>query len=501
MTMCVRWPRLLNPSQLSQIIRQQKNPLKALELFREARTRYPNYRHNGPVYAAMISILGNSGRTAEMKQVISEMREDSCQCQDSVFAAAIKTYWKAGSLEEAVSLFSSLPEFNCVQWTQSFNTLLEIMVTESKLEDAYRLFLDHSCGWELKSRTRCLNILMDALCQINRSDLALIIFQEMSLQCCNPDRESYRILMKGTCRDKNLNEATHLLYSMFWRISQKGGGEDVSVYQILLDALCDNGEIDEALNILGKVLRKGLKAPKKYCKHLDLNGCYRGGSADISRVKTLINGALIRGGIPSTGSYKAMAIDLYSEGNIDEGNKVLEEMQDSGFKPLALMYEAKVSSLCREGRVDDAIAVIEIEIPEKNCILSVNVYNAIIKALCDERRSTLALKYLEKMYRQVGCVPNHETYAVLVNGLCHEGKFSEASLKLEEMLSKSYWPVDGTYDKVIQGLCLMGRSYKAVLWLEEMISQAKIPEILTWDSLVSSFCAESVPTNFLFHQG
>ncbi|KAL6126334.1 hypothetical protein ACLB2K_074385 [Fragaria x ananassa] len=141
--MSIRWPRLLSPTNLSQIIRMQKNPLTALKIFSEAQFKYPNYRHNGPVYATMIGILGSSGRITEMKEVINQMKSDSCECKDSVFVTAIKTYARAGQLDEAVSLFKNLSQFNCVNWTQSFNTLVEIMVEESRLEDACRLFVEH----------------------------------------------------------------------------------------------------------------------------------------------------------------------------------------------------------------------------------------------------------------------------------------------------------------------------------------------------------------------
>ncbi|KAL3517035.1 hypothetical protein ACH5RR_023937 [Cinchona calisaya] len=492
--MTIRWPRLLTPTQLSQIIRSQKNHLKALEIFREAKCRYPSYRHNGPVYNTIISILGNSGRIAEMKEVICQMRDDSCECQDSVLAGAIKTYAKAGLLDEAISLFRSLPQFNCVNWTVSFNTLLEIMVKESKLETAHLLFLENISGWEVKSRIQSLNLVIHALCRINRSDLALNVFQEMYYQCCIPDRETYRILMRGLCEDGRLNEATHLLYSMFWRISQKGSSGDVAIYRILLDTLCDNGEVEEAVNILGKVLRKGLKAPKRQRKQLDLSECYFGGRADISRIKILINEALVGGGVPNTDSYRTMAVDLYTEGKINEGDKVLSNMQEKGFRPSSSVFEAKVAALFRDGRVDDAVAVLETEMFEKNCIPTISLYNAVIKGLCVRQKSMLAVRYLEKMSRQIGCVPDHETYTLLVDGLCHDGKYIEASQIVEEMSANSFRPRDETYNKLIQGLCLTGSCYKAIMWLEEMISEAKLPELCTWDSLVSSVCSEYVCT-------
>ncbi|KAL6124027.1 hypothetical protein ACLB2K_076543 [Fragaria x ananassa] len=475
--MSIRWPRLLSPTNLSQIIRMQKNPLTALKIFSEAQSKYPNYRHNGPVYATVIGILGSSGRITEMKEVINQMKSDSCECKDSVFVTAIKTYARAGQLDEA---------FNCVNWTQSFNTLVEIMVEESRLEDACRLFVEHCCGWEVSSRVRSLNLLMLALCQKGRSDIALHVFQEMDYQSCNPDRESYRILMRGLCEDRRLNEATHLLYSMFWRISQKGCAEDIVIYRTLLDALCDNGKVEEAVEMLGKILRKGLKAPKKFRLQLDLSRYNYG--EDTEGIKRLINAALVRGGNPSLASYSAMAIDLYNENKINEADAVLNEMHDRGFRPTSIVYGAKAAALCRERKVVEAVEMIEKEMVWANCVPTVKMFSIVVKGLCHEKQSVLAFEFLKKMEKQVGCVADKETYGVLVYGLCCESRFLEASQVLQEMLIRSRLPCAETYSKVIRGLCSVGRQYDAVMWLEEMISQAILPEYTVWNSLVTSVC-------------
>ena len=110
--MAIRWPRILTPTDLSQIIRKQKNPLTALQLFNEAQSMYPNYRHNGPVYATMIGILGKSGRISAMKELIDQMKNDSCECKDSFFVSVIRTYASAGLYNEAFSLFKNIPKFN-----------------------------------------------------------------------------------------------------------------------------------------------------------------------------------------------------------------------------------------------------------------------------------------------------------------------------------------------------------------------------------------------------
>ena len=95
---------------------------------------------------------------------------------------------------------------------------------------------------------------------------------------------------------------------MFCRISQKGSAEDVLISRTLLDALCDDGKVEEAVEILEKILRKGLKAPKRFHIRIDLGQCSN--AEDVDSVKRLINDAVIKGGIPRLASY-TMKIDLW----------------------------------------------------------------------------------------------------------------------------------------------------------------------------------------------
>lgn len=480
------WPRVFNliPSQLCQIVRSQKNPLEALRIFKEAKSKYPNYSHNGPAYATMIGILAKSGRITEMTHVINLMKEDSCECRDSVFTFAMKSYARVGRLDDAVALFRSLPQFNCVDWTGSFTVLLQMLLEESKFEAAISLFLENSHGWEVKSRAHSLHLLIDALCRRNRSDQALQVFLEMNSQCYYPERDTYLVLMRGLCADGKLNEATHLLYSMFWRISQKGCGGDVVIYRTLLNALCENGQGRNAVGLLRKILMKGLKGSKRHLKRFDLKEWSIG--EGTQPLKASIGETLISGVIPSMSSYSAMAVDLYSEGCIADANKVIDVMLDKGYTPSSLIFEAKVAALFREGSVSEAIKVIDVEMVKGNCVPNARVYNLVIQGLCDAGKSVKALVYFEKMVRQPGCDPDEETFCLLVDGLCRDKHFIDASRVLERMLAKAFWPRVDTYNTLVRGLCFLGRKYEAVMWLEEMICECKMPDISVWDALVTS---------------
>lgn len=488
----VRWPRLLTPTQLCQMIRQQKNPLAALQIFDAARSRYPSYRHNGPAYATIVDVLGSAGRVAEMKGVIERMKQEPCECNDSVFAGIIRTYARLGRVEDAISLFRQIPQFNCVSSTESFHATLQILISEGDFKEALGVFVDGSRRRGVKVQVRSLNLLIGALCRKNRSDLALEIFGEITELCYYPDRETYRILMKGLCDDGRLDDATHLLYSMLWRISQKGCDADVVVYRTLLEALCAEGRIREAEEILGKVLKKGLRSPRS---RRSFQGCDLGaGGGSLVETKNIINGALVGGGVRSLASYSAILADLYSEGNITDADHLFEEMLHRGFRPPASAYDAKISALCRAGRAEEAAAAVEVDMPERGCAPSTRTYNLLMQGLCETGKSEMAAGYLRAMDSRGGCPAGKETFEILVNGFCGEGKYVEASRVLERMLIRGFLPGDAVYARLISGLCAARRPYEALLWLEEMASQDRAPAPSAWHALVSATCTEPPPS-------
>lgn len=277
---------------------------------------------------------------------------------------------------------------------------------------------------------------------------------------------------------------------MLWRISRKGCDADVIVYRTLLESLCAADRVELAEEILGKVLKKGLRSPRARQAFqrpvLSIAGNWE-------EMKRIIDEALVVRGVRSLASYDAMITDLYAESEFAHADKMLDEMTHKGFRPLVSMYEAKITALCREGKVEDGMRVLEVEMVESGCVPTVRSYNMVMKGLCMKGESTRAMGYLDRMDRQLGCVAQKESYEILVDGFCAEGLFLKAANVLEKMHRKKYWPECTNFDRVIQGLCTIGRIYEALLWLEEMLSQGKMPEASVWSSLVSMlFCTSTI---------
>ncbi|KAL0923428.1 hypothetical protein M5K25_007484 [Dendrobium thyrsiflorum] len=477
----VRWPRVLSPHYVAMLIRQQKNPLNALHLFNSASLRHPSYRHNSAVYSAMVDALSSPLRPHLLLPLLHQMSLDSSPAGDPVFSRAILALDRADHHLDALFVFRRLiPLSNCPSSPLCLLSLLRILLSRGLLRSALHLLLSPGSDTS-RLGTQGINLLIDVACRLRRPDLALHAFAAIRELCCYPDRDTYRILMKGLCDAGLLDDAVHLLYSMLWRISRKGCDADVVVYRTLLESLCAAGRIELAEEILGKVLKKGLRSPRA---RQAFQRPVLSVAGNLEEMKRIIDEALVVRGVRSLASYNAMITDLYAESEFAHAGKMLDEMRQKGFKPLVSMYEAKIAALCREGRIDDGIRVLEVEMVANGCVPTARSYNLVMEGLCVKGESTRAMIYLDRMDRQLGCVAQKESYEILVDGFCSEGLFLDAANVLEKMHRRKYWPECKIFDSVIQGLCSIGRIYEALLWLEEMLGQGKMPEASVWSSLV-----------------
>uniref|UniRef100_A0A2N9HGD0 Pentacotripeptide-repeat region of PRORP domain-containing protein n=1 Tax=Fagus sylvatica TaxID=28930 RepID=A0A2N9HGD0_FAGSY len=373
--MTVRWPRLLTPTHLSQIIRKQKNPLTALQMFKEAKYKYPNYCHNGPVYATLIGILGNAGQICEMKEVIDWMKEDSCECKDSVFVNAIKTYARAGLVNEAVSLFKSIPQFNCVHRTESFNTLLQILINESKLEAAHRLFLENSYGWEVKYRIRIIELAHG--CSVAGEDIedTKRLINEALIRGGIPSLASYKSMAIDLYNEGKISEANKVLITM----QERGFRPTNLIYETKVAALCRGGNVDAAVKVIEEEM-EGNCVPNVRAYNILLKGLCNEGKSVIA-VDYLKKMAKKLGCVADKETYGILINGLCRESRYLEASQVLQEMLIKSYWPCVDTYNILIRGLCSMSRQYEAVLWLE-EMVSQGMKPELSVWNSLVASVC-----------------------------------------------------------------------------------------------------------------------
>lgn len=160
-------------------------------------------------------------------------------------------------------------------------------------------------------------------------------------------------------------------------------------------------------------------------------------------------------------TYNVMISGWSKLGEVEEMEKVLKEMVESGLGPNCLSFSYLIQGLGRAGRVSDSVEVFD-NMKQKGCVPDANVYNAVICNFMFARDFDESVRYYRRMIDEE-CEPDLETYSKLVSGLIKGRKVADALEIYEEMLSRGIVPTTGLVTSFLKPLCSYGPPHAAMV--------------------------------------
>nr|XP_023895101.1 putative pentatricopeptide repeat-containing protein At3g16710, mitochondrial [Quercus suber] len=124
------------------------------------------------------------------------------------------------------------------------------------------------------------------------------------MQACGqlPDPQTYAALLDGLCKNGQVVEAI----KVFLEMEDKTLGNDIVIYNILIDGLCHVGNLKVSRELFYSLLAKGLQ--------------------------------------PNVRTYTIMLKGLCKEGLLEEASEIFEKMDGSGCSPM-ITPDARVASM------------------------------------------------------------------------------------------------------------------------------------------------------------
>ncbi|KAH9624330.1 hypothetical protein KSS87_009284 [Heliosperma pusillum] len=223
---------------------------------------------------------------------------------------------------------------------------------------------------------------------------------------------------------------------------------EINAFNLLLDALCKCGLVEDA-EVLFKKMRRKLAPDATTFSTLFFGWC---------RVK-----------------------------NPKRGMEILEEMTGMGFSPDSFIYNAAIDSFCRAGMVSKAVELFEFM--KSSSDLSpptANTYAIIILVLVKNDQIDDSFKVVEDMIHS-GCLPDVSTYKKLIEGMCLAGKIQEAYRFLEEMAKKGYPPDIVTYNCFLKVLCDNKKADEVSRLYGKMCEVGCMPSVHSFNMILEMF--------------
>ncbi|KAG0500610.1 hypothetical protein HPP92_000682 [Vanilla planifolia] len=405
--------------------RQPKEPIPAVVDIKSAAASDPSaalrrilssddpHLHDYPACSALLYRLARARLFPEVDSLLLFVCSQRVPCRDSLFSGLIRHFGRASLPHKALSLFFSIPSFNCPPGSpslQTFNQLLDALVNNGCDDEAEALF-DRCSEFRLLPNAISYNILLKRRLRRDGYISARKLLDEILKRGFCPSVVTYNMLIGFVGRNGDLGISMDLKDEMIGR----GIYPNAITYAIIMEGLCSSGKYDAA---------------KKLMFDMEYMGC-----------KTrLVN-------------YGVLMSNCGRRGDLNEMNELLAEMKKRNIKPDDVTYSILINYLCANGKVDEAYKVlVEMQVKE-GCKPNSAMYRMMVDGFCKIQNFEKGLALLNAMLASGHC-PRSETFGSLISGLAKDGRVNDACFVLEEMEKRMLCTCVGAWYSLVETVCV-----------------------------------------------
>ncbi|KAL3536005.1 hypothetical protein ACH5RR_004466 [Cinchona calisaya] len=272
---------------------------------------------------------------------------------------------------------------------------------------------------------------------------------------------------------------TDIALNNFREMKASGRNPNASTYKFLIISL--SGEkgrkVDEAIRIFQEMIKTGFQPDKELLE--SYLGC-------LCQVGKLLEARMCIESIRRIGFPVPLTSSLYIRALCRAGRmeEALELVDESGPEKHTLdqyTYGSLVHGLLRRGRIEEAMSKVE-SMKQVGIHPTVHVYTSLMVQFLRQKQISKALEIFEEM-KEMGCQPTTVTYSAIVRGYMEMGKVTDAWEVFHHMKQNGPFPDFKTYSMFIARLCKKGRSEEALPLLNDMLDSGIIPSTVNFRTI------------------
>ncbi|XP_027365195.1 putative pentatricopeptide repeat-containing protein At5g06400, mitochondrial [Abrus precatorius] len=269
---------------------------------------------------------------------------------------------------------------------------------------------------------------------------------------------------------------TKMAMNCFKEMKADGYTPSRSTYKYLLIAFCGRKgrKVDDALKIYDEMISAG------YVPDKELIVTYLGCLCEVGKLSEarVCTDSLQRFGYTVPLSYSLFMRALCRAGRVEEALTLLEGVGTVKSSLDQLTCGSIVHGLLRKGRLEEALTKVD-AMKKEGITPTIHVYTSLIVHFFREKQVGKAIETFEEML-QSGYEPTIITYSSLIRGYMNVGRPTDAWNIFYHMKVKGPSPDFKTYSMFLTCLCKVGRSEEAMQLISEMMDSGIVPSTINF---------------------
>ncbi|KAJ1259897.1 hypothetical protein BS78_10G191200 [Paspalum vaginatum] len=387
--------------------------------------------------------------------------------------------------ESIPSLLSQVEQAGLRPDSIFFNALINAFVEAKRMGEAINTF------WKMRHSgrhptTSTFNTLIKGYGIVGKPEESQRVFDMMGVEgSVRPNLTTYNILVKAWCDQRNLEEASSVVGKM-----RAGGVEpDIVTYNTIASAYANNDETWRAEELIVEIQTRVRTSERTwgiiiggYCREGRLDEAFR----CVRQMKEA-------GVVPNVVIFNTLLKGFLDANDMAAVNNILGLMEQFGIKPDIVTYSHQLNTFSSLGHMARCMKVFD-KMIEAGIEPDPQVYSILAKGYVRAQQPDKAEELLLQM-SQLSVSPNVVTFTTVISGWCSVADMESAMRVYEKMRESGVHPNLRTFETLIWGYSEQKQPWKAEEVLQMMQEAGVKPKQSTYALIADAWKAVGLIEN------
>ncbi|CAK9147499.1 unnamed protein product [Ilex paraguariensis] len=367
-------------------------------------------------YTAMVRALVSERNLDGCLRVWEEMRRDKIEPDVMAYTTLVTGLCKENLVVKGYEFFKEMKEKGCLIDRAIYGSLIEAFVADGKVGSACDLLKDlMDSGY--RADLAIYNSLIEGLCNANRVDKAYKLFQVSIQEDLQPDFMTVNPMLVCYAESRRMDDLRKLLVQM----KNLGFSVNGDLSKFLSFMVGNDGRVLMALEVFEELKAKGYQDVSFY--NILMEALHKIG--EVNKAISLFHELKDLNFEPDSLTFSIVITCFIEVGDIQEAFACYKKIKEISSVPSVAAYCSLVKGLCKIGEIDAAMMLI------RDCLANVVSgpmgfkYTLTILHVCKSNDAEKVIGVLDEMIQQ-GCPPDDIIYSAIICGMCKHGTIEEA---------------------------------------------------------------------------